>query len=167
MKSSVTGKVAAVSDHKSNDYFNIALDDADKDDNWFIGDGSVRDYVDSGLDDGQRVRLSFDNESVNGIEVVGSGSSPSSGEGGGSSDEGNTSVDSGRGANPDSSSSLSKQDNIRLQVAFKEACETVRSNVNDVDNQGEHLETVGELTNGYFNLLQAQAKDKSQNGGEQ
>jgi len=69
MQSNVKGSVAAVSDRADNDYFNIALDDAERDDNWYIGDGSITDYVD-GLRQGQQVVLEFDNESVNEIRKV-------------------------------------------------------------------------------------------------
>jgi len=69
MQSNVKGSVAAVSDRADNDYFNIALDDAELDDNWYIGDGSITDYVD-GLRQGQQVVLEFNNESVNEIRKV-------------------------------------------------------------------------------------------------
>jgi len=55
---------------------------------------------------------------------------------------------------------LSKKDQrILVQVAFKEACETARLEEGIVD-QGKHLDQDGELTNGYYNLLEEQIKDK-------
>jgi len=45
-KSKVTGTVDGVSDYSDRDYFNIALDNAEVDDNWYIGDGTLRDYGD-------------------------------------------------------------------------------------------------------------------------
>jgi len=103
MQSNVKGLVAAVSDKASNDYFNIALDDADLEENWYIGDGSIVDYVD-GISKGEQVELKFDNESVTEIRRL---------DGGGSGGDG-----SGQ-------EFVSKQDRIKHQTAFKKAVDQV------------------------------------------
>lgn len=103
MKSSKRGEVAAVSDKASNDYFNIALDDADLEENWYIGDGSIVDYVD-GISKGEQVELKFDNESVTEIRKV---------DGGGS------------GGDVSGQEFVSKQDRIKHQTAFKKAVDQV------------------------------------------
>jgi len=103
VKSSKRGEVAAVSDKASNDYFNIALDDADLEENWYIGDGSIVDYVD-GISKGEQVELKFDNESVTEIRKV---------DGGGS------------GGDVSGQEFVSKQDRIKHQTAFKKAVDQV------------------------------------------
>jgi len=103
VKSSKRGEVAAVSDKASNDYFNIALDDADLEENWYIGDGSIVDYVD-GISKGEQVELKFDNESVTEIRKV---------DGGGS------------GGDASGQQFVSKQDRIKHQTAFKKAVDQV------------------------------------------
>lgn len=103
MKSSKRGEVAAVSDKASNDYFNIALDDADLEENWYIGDGSIVDYVD-GISKGEQVELKFDNESVTEIRKVDG---------------------SGSGGDASGQKFVSKQDRIKHQTAFKKAVDQV------------------------------------------
>jgi len=103
VKSSKRGEVAAVSDKASNDYFNIALDDADLEENWYIGDGSIVDYV-NGISKGEQVELKFDNESVTEIRKV---------DGGGS------------GGDASGQEFVSKQDRIKHQTAFKKAVDQV------------------------------------------
>jgi len=103
VKSSKRGEVAAVSDKASNDYFNIALDDADLEENWYIGDGSIVDYVD-GISKGEQVELKFDNESVTEIRKVDG---------------------SGSGGDASGQKFVSKQDRIKHQTAFKKAVDQV------------------------------------------
>ena len=136
MQSNVKGSVAAVSDRADNDYFNIALDDAELDDNWYIGDGSITDYVD-GLRQGQQVVLEFDNESVNEIRKVNGDAS------GVDDDSGAESLGEG-----DSSSqqnfSVSKQERIKYQTAFKKAVDQVDRR--SCETKEDYRKMVKELT---------------------
>lgn len=173
-ESKVTGVVDGISDYKRNDYFNIALENAEVDDNWYIGDGTLRDYGD--IEKGDKVRLHVENGSVTKVDVIkGDGQNKDEGTrdvNGKSADQhaSPTSSDSGAGEGSDAGKSipktLSKDKRIMLQVAFKEAAETMRHEEENLDNelsQAEKLEVVGEYTNGFYNLLQAQVKDKVNN----
>lgn len=118
MQSNVKGSVAAVSDRADNDYFNIALDDAELDDNWYIGDGSITDYVD-GLRQGQQVVLEFNNESVNEIRKV-------NGDASEGVDDDSDAESLGEGESDSRQSlSVSKQERIKYQTAFKKAVDQV------------------------------------------
>lgn len=136
MQSNVKGSVAAVSDRADNDYFNIALDDAELDDNWYIGDGSITDYVD-GLRRGQQVVLEFNNESVNEIRKVNGDASDGVDDGSGAESLGGTGVS-------DSQQSLSKQERIKYQTAFKKAVDQVDRR--SCETKEDYRKMVKELT---------------------
>jgi len=145
MQSNVKGSVSAVSDRADNDYFNIALDDAELDDNWYIGDGSITDYVD-GLRQGQQVVLEFNNESVNEIRKVN-----------GDASEG-VDVDSnpeffGGEADSDSQQSLSvsKQERIKHQTAFKKAVDQVDRR--SCETKEDYRKMIKELTVVHIKVL--------------
>jgi len=135
MQSNVKGSVAAVSDRADNDYFNIALDDAELDDNWYIGDGSITDYVD-GLRRGQQVVLEFNNESVNEIRKV-------NGDASGVNDDSKAESFVGTGVS-DSQQSLSKQERIKYQTAFKKAVDQVDRR--SCETKEDYRKMVKELT---------------------
>jgi len=152
--SKVTGTIEAISDYKENDYFNVALDNSDVDDNWYIGDGTLRDY--GQFDKGDRVRLHVDNGNVSKVEPVGPSEidvkSGGKHEGSTSNEnEGAPNTESSRGDNS-GTSFTSKDDRINKKVAFKEAAETVRQLESDSD-KGEHQERVSAVANGYYNIL--------------
>jgi hypothetical protein len=135
MQSNVKGSVAAVSDRADNDYFNIALDDAELDDNWYIGDGSITDYVD-GLRQGQQVVLEFNNESVNEIRKV-------NGDASGVDDD--SDVESlGEGNDSRQTLSVSKQERIKYQTAFKKAVDQVDRR--SCETKEDYRKMVKELT---------------------
>jgi len=136
MQSNVKGSVAAVSDRADNDYFNIALDDAELDDNWYIGDGSITDYVD-GLRRGQQVVLEFNNESVNEIRKVNGDASD------GVDDDSDAESFGGTGVS-DSQQSLSKQERIKYQTAFKKAVDQVDRR--SCETKEDYRKMVKELT---------------------
>jgi len=136
MQSNVKGSVAAVSDRADNDYFNIALDDAERDDNWYIGDGSITDYVD-GLRQGQQVVLEFNNESVNEIRKVNEDASEGVDDDSGAESLGGTGVS-------DSQQSLSKQERIKFQTAFKKAVDQVDRR--SCETKEDYRKMVKELT---------------------
>jgi len=136
MQSNVKGSVAAVSDRADNDYFNIALDDAERDDNWYIGDGSITDYVD-GLRQGQQVVLEFDNESVNEIRKVNGDAS------GVDDDSGAESLGEGDSSSQQSFS-VSKQERIKYQTAFKKAVDQVDRR--SCETKEDYRKMVKELT---------------------
>jgi len=136
MQSNVKGSVAAVSDRADNDYFNIALDDAELDDNWYIGDGSITDYVD-GLRQGQQVVLEFNNESVNEIRKVNGDASQ------GVDDDSGAESFGGNGVS-DSQQSLSKQERIKYQTAFKKAVDQVDRR--SCETKEDYRKMVKELT---------------------
>ena len=136
MQSNVKGSVAAVSDRARNDYFNIALDDAERDDNWYIGDGSITDYVD-GLRQGQQVVLEFDNESVNEIRKVNGDAS------GVDDDSGAESLGEGDSSSQQSFS-VSKQERIKYQTAFKKAVDQVDRR--SCETKEDYRKMVKELT---------------------
>ncbi len=134
------------------------MDDPEKDENWYIGDGSVD------VEKGDRVRISFDTNkgSITEIDVIGGDSEDGASRG---SDSGKESSPMGENA-ADPSNLTPKDTRIMVQTAFKEACETVRNRQDGEDlAQGKHLEAVSEFTNGYFNLMKAQVNDKT-GGGE-
>jgi hypothetical protein len=122
VKSSKRGEVAAVSDKASNDYFNIALDDADLEENWYIGDGSIVDYV-NGISKGEQVELKFDNESVTEIRKVDGGDS---------------------GGDASGQQFVSKQDRIKHQTAFKKAVDQVDRR--SCETKEDYRKMVKELT---------------------
>jgi hypothetical protein len=136
MQSNVKGSVAAVSDRADNDYFNIALDDAELDDNWYIGDGSITDYVD-GLRQGQQVVLEFNNESVNEIRKVNGDAS------GVDDDSGAESLGEGD-SDSQQSFSVSKQERIKYQTAFKKAVDQVDRR--SCETKEDYRKMVKELT---------------------
>ncbi len=136
MQSNVKGSVAAVSDRADNDYFNIALDDAERDDNWYIGDGSITDYVD-GLRQGQQVVLEFNNESVNEIRKVNGDAS------GVDDDSGAESLGEGDSSSQQSFS-VSKQERIKYQTAFKKAVDQVDRR--SCETKEDYRKMVKELT---------------------
>jgi len=136
VQSNVKGSVAAVSDRADNDYFNIALDDAELDDNWYIGDGSITDYVD-GLRQGQQVVLEFNNESVNEIRKVNGDASE------GVDDDSKAESLGGNGVS-DSQQSLSKQERIKYQTAFKKAVDQVDRR--SCETKEDYRKMVKELT---------------------
>jgi len=136
MQSNVKGSVAAVSDRADNDYFNIALDDAELDDNWYIGDGSITDYVD-GLRQGQQVVLEFNNESVNEIRKVNGDASE------GVSDDSDA-ESLGEGRDSRQSLSVSKQERIKYQTAFKKAVDQVDRR--SCETKEDYRKMVKELT---------------------
>jgi len=136
MQSNVKGSIAAVSDRADNDYFNIALDDAELDDNWYIGDGSITDYVD-GLRQGQQVVLEFNNESVNEIRKVNGDASQ------GVDDDSKAESLGGNGVS-DSQQSLSKQERIKFQTAFKKAVDQVDRR--SCETKEDYRKMVKELT---------------------
>jgi len=136
MQSNVKGSVAAVSDRADNDYFNIALDDAELDDNWYIGDGSITDYVDS-LRQGQQVVLEFNNESVNEIRKVNGDAS------GVDDDSGAESLGEGDSSSQQSLS-VSKQERIKYQTAFKKAVDQVDRR--SCETKEDYRKMVKELT---------------------
>ena len=136
MQSKVKGSVAAGSDRARNDYFNIALDDAERDDNWYIGDGSITDYVD-GLRQGQQVVLEFDNESVNEIRKVNGDAS------GVDDDSGAESLGEGD-SDSQQSLSVSKQERIKYQTAFKKAVDQVDRR--SCETKEDYRKMVKELT---------------------
>lgn len=136
MQSNVKGSVAAVSDRADNDYFNIALDDAELDDNWYIGDGSITDYVD-GLRQGQQVVLEFNNESVNEIRKVNGDAS------GVDDDSGAESLGEGDSSSQQSFS-VSKQERIKYQTAFKKAVDQVDRR--SCETKEDYRKMVKELT---------------------
>lgn len=137
MQSNVKGSVAAVSDRADNDYFNIALDDAELDDNWYIGDGSITDYVD-GLRQGQQVVLEFNNESVNEIRKVNEDASSVDDDSGAESLGGEDVSDSQQ------SFSVSKQERIKYQTAFKKAVDQVDRR--SCETKEDYRKMVKELT---------------------
>jgi hypothetical protein len=95
-----------------------------------------------------RLKINKNKGSVTDIEVVGSGSDQSSGGGGGSDSDARR---KGEGAATDH---LSKDEKISRKVAFKEACETIRA-ASDTDiGNGEHIQEVSKLANGYLRILQ-------------
>lgn len=114
--SKVTGVVDGISDYRNKDFYNIALDDADKDDNWYIGDGTLRDYGD--ISKGDKVRLHVDDNqgSVTKVDVMedGDGEIPDSSQ---------NSAQTGEGSSPSSKPTYIPPE---LQVAFKEACKDFR-----------------------------------------
>jgi len=137
MQSNVKGSVAAVSDRADNDYFNIALDDAERDDNWYIGDGSITDYVD-GLRQGQQVVLEFNNESVNEIRKV-------NGDASGVDDDSGAESLGGDGVSDSQQSfSVSKQERIKYQTAFKKAVDQVDRR--SCETKEDYRKMVKELT---------------------
>lgn len=162
-ESTIRGRIKNFSPKPDENYYGILVDTG-KDEVWLNGDNDVP----GNLEKGDKVKILADDNGfidVKNVEVVESSSnsekSGSSGEGSGerSSNEKVAGPSDGSG----DSIRLSKAERIMLQVCFKKAVDTV----NEIDEsltQGEHLEKVGELTNGYFNLMLAQAKDKS--GGE-
>jgi len=136
VQSNVKGSVAAFSDRADNDYFNIALDDAERDDNWYIGDGSITDYVD-GLRQGQQVVLEFNNESVNEIRKVNGDASKGVDDDSGAESLGGTGVS-------DSQQSLSKQERTKYQTAFKKAVDQVDRR--SCETKEDYRKMVKELT---------------------
>lgn len=154
--SKVTGIIDGISDYKKNDFFNIALDDSDKDDNWYIGDGTLRDYGE--LEKGDKVRLHFDDNqgSVTKVDIMETGASEDEATRGSDSDNKQS-----YGGSTGSDSYSSKDDRINKKVAFKEAAETLRTQEEDVDlNHGEHIEALAGLANGYYNILKELGGDK-------
>lgn len=156
-ESKVTGVIDGISDYKDKDYFNIALGDSNVDDNWYIGDGTLRDYGE--FDKGDKVRLTVENGNVSKVEPVGK---PNVTESGASEDEatreGDAEGDSPVGGSTGSDQSYtSKDDRINKKVAFKEAVETVRQStdldLDSVESGGEHMDEVAKLANGYYNIL--------------
>lgn len=167
--SKVTGVIDGISDYKSKDFFNIALEDSEQDDNWYIGDGTLRDY--GQFDKGDKVRLTVDDNkgSVTNVEPVGkpqrndvmeSGAS----EDGGSRDGGD--ADSSVGGSTGSNQSYtSKDDRINKKVAFKEAAETVRRKEEDGYyngdlSEGEHQQKVSDVATGYYNILKSMGENQ-------
>jgi len=121
--SRVTGIVDGVSDYKSKEFFNIALDDAEVNDNWYIGDGTLRDYGD--ISKGDKVRLHVDDNrgSVTKVDVIGASASEDDASRGQSVRDGpNGSGESSTG----SDDFIPKQTRIAVQTAFKEACKDYR-----------------------------------------
>lgn len=156
-KSKVTGKVAAISDYRDKDFYNIALDNADNDDNWYIGDGTLRDFGD--IDKGDKVRLHVnqDSGSVEKVDIIGGAN-----EDGGSRDTNNARGGNNGSRNPGEASPLTKQEiGMRVGAAGNQAATVLaESDLHPVDDQGELLEVYGELLNGFYNAMQAQAQDK-------
>lgn len=159
-ESTITGKVAAISDYKEKDYFNLAIGDANRDENWYIGDGSLRDYGE--IEQGDKVRIKVDDNqgSITDIDVVGANKD---GETRASNSE------SGRGqgeSNAGKSRPLTNKD-VRISVgaAGNQAAEIIASsNLDPEEEQGKILDVYGELLNGFYNAMQAQVKNKT--GGD-
>jgi hypothetical protein len=133
VKSNVRGKVAALKPKPAEDYFNIALDDAGRDENWYIGDGSITDHVDS-LSEGTQVVLDFNNESVVGISKVNEDASGVS--------SGGESLGEGQESSP--SLTKSKQERIKVQTAFKKAVDQVDRR--SCETKEDYRKMVKELT---------------------
>jgi len=164
--STLTGTVDGISDYKSKDYFNIALDDAEQQDNWYIGDGSIRNFVGDGLDKGDQVRLEVNKNkgSITDIEVVGSGSDKSSGGSGGSDMDAQR---TGERAATDSSSRIPKNRSILAQKALEEARKLHQSEYDDGrytgDNaMGEYMEQLTSTADGFFNWMKTRAEVKDE-----
>jgi hypothetical protein len=134
VKSNVRGRVAALKPKPTEDYFNIALDDAGRDENWYIGDGSITDHVDS-LSEGTQVVLDFNNESVVGISKVNEDAS-------GVSDSGGESSGEGQKGSPNLA--VSKQERIKTQTAFKKAVDQVDRR--SCETKEDYRKMVKELT---------------------
>lgn len=60
----------------------------------------------------------------------------------------------------EASSSISRSEQIKVNTAFQQAVETVREKDEDLD-RGQHFKEVEKLTNGYYNVLDSQMKDKA------
>jgi len=142
--SKVTGTIAAISDYKEKDFFNLALDDADKDDNWYIGDGSLRQYGD--FNKGDKIRIFVENGNVSDVQPVGKPQNNVKG-----SDESEGSTSSNESA-PNGDKSDSTYIPPELQVAFKEACKDFRDLDEDL-NMPEEREFKKEVTAMHYNIL--------------
>ena len=161
-KSTVRGTIQNFSPKPEEDYYGILVDTG-KQEVWFNGQGDVPEN----LSKGDKVKIEVNKNGfidVEDIEVVGSGSKQSSGEG-----EGKSSDKDGQrkaeGASHDSSSFISPE----MQVCLKEACETARQEkglkVQDPEGSGEHIQLVSKLAHGYYRVLQNLA-DENSGGGQ-
>jgi len=134
-ESKITGVIDAISDYQNKDYFNIALGDAENDDNWYIGDNSLRDY--GQFDKGDKVRITVDDNkgSITNVEPVGK---PNDVKESGASEDG-----ASREGDSDNNQSYRRSTGSdifippELQVAFKEACKDFREADTDFNMEEE------------------------------
>ncbi|AFH22354.1 hypothetical protein OSG_eHP23_00125 [environmental Halophage eHP-23] len=143
MTQTTKGKVEAVNDRSDEDWYGVKVDG-----DWYNGNDSLHEEI----EEASIVAVKYTEQqnadsSWNSIENI--------------KRTGGTSPNTGSKAGGASNSSFSKQDRIKAQVAFKEACETVRQQKNS-SNIDEHFEQVNSLANGYRQVLDKQFKEEMQ-----
>jgi len=140
MTETITGVVKTQRVNTDNSYISYNVKD-----NWFNQEfqgskGAAPDLQ------GEPVRIEYENtdDFINIVEVK------------------NVSGEPSRGASGEGSSSphISRSEQIKVNTAFQQACETVRGSGGGIDLD-EHLNQISKLTNGYYNVLDSQMKDKA------
>ncbi len=147
MTETVTGTIKNFSPKPDEDYYGLLVE-VDGEEDWYNGSGNPEDEWEKG----DTIEFEYDTSKfidMTDVSIVEESGGPA-GPNTGSRDE---------GGSGDSSPTLSRKDKrILVQVAFKEARKA--STMHPVEHQGQHLDEVSELVNGYYNLLEAQIKDK-------
>ena len=142
----VQGVVDAVSDHKNKDYYNLAIDDADSDDAWYIGSGSTD------AQEGDVVHLEVENNSIKKIDIIEEASE------GGQSAGSNASKGGDSNAGKTSSNNMSpRQEGITANSAVKLAVENAETDY--TDEKKAHLDEVDEKSQAYSNMIQDRLRE--------
>jgi len=145
MTQTTKGKVEAVNDRNNEDWYGVLIGDT-----WYNGNDSL----DEDIEEGDMVAVKYTEEqnadsswkSIENIKRTG-GTGP------------NTGSKAGRASN--SSTHLSKDERITANTAVQLAAEKVP--LEDADSQGEHLEQVNSLANGYRKIIEQQQDAMRQN----
>lgn len=141
MTNTTKGKVEAINDRESQDWYGVLIDD-----DWYNGDDSLNEDIEKG----DEVAIKFTEQqnadsswmSIENIKRTG-GSGPNS--------------ESRAGGASNSSTHLSKNERILVNTAFQKAVDKV--SLDDASDQGEHLEQVNSLTNGYIDVMKKQMNE--------
>jgi len=145
--STIRGTIENFSPKPDEGYYGVLVDTGQSK-KWLNGNGDIPDK----LSKGDKVKIEANTNGfieINSIEVVGSGSNQSSGEG-----EGRSDMDGQGKAEGAATTHLSKDEKISRKVAFKEACETIREKSSSDIGNGEHIQEVSKLANGYLRILE-------------
>jgi len=150
--STIRGTIQNFSPKPDEGYYGVLVDTG-QDEKWLNGEGDIPDE----LSKGNKVKIEANTNGfieINSIEVVGSESDKSSGGSGGSD------MDAQRTGDGAATDHLSKDEKISRKVAFKEACETIREKSSSDRGNGEHIQEVSKLANGYLRILQDMGDDE-------
>ena len=166
--STFTGEIKNFSPKPEEDYYGILIDNG-QEEKWINGKGKIPGSWNKG--DKVKVKVNQDQfVDIKEVHVIGGGQNKA---GQHKNKQGSGQV-KGSGSNNESLKGDGKaaSDNIyvspELQVALKEAVETVRCSKIDLNSEkqrAEHIQQVKNLVNGYYNILKDLSNEKNQEEG--